>query len=195
MSIRRLRRGRHQPGDVFVARSGEVFVSDSRQPFLYRVPGTGDTLEVFATDPQFRSLQGVTEGANGRELYIADYSHGIFAIDRESRAVRPVSSPAGATVLGVDGLARHGNLLIGVQNGIAPPRVIGMRLSADGARITQVELLDRNLSVADQPTIGSVVGEEFLYVANSHWEHYDDAGRARPGVQLAEATVLRLPLP
>ena len=187
--------GRHQPGDVFVARSGEVFVSDSRQPFLYRVPRTGDTLEVFATDPQFRSLQGVTESASGRELYIADYSHGIFAIDRASRAARPVPSPAGATVLGVDGLARHGSLLIGVQNGIAPPRVIGMWLSADGARITRVALLDRNLPAADQPTIGSIVGKEFLYVANSHWEHYDDAGRPRPGARLEEATVLRLPLP
>ena len=187
--------GQHQPGDVFVARSGEIFVSDSRQPFLYRVPRSGDTLEVFATDPQFRSLQGVAESGNGRELYIADYSHGIFAIDRASRAVRAVPSPAGATVLGVDGLARHGNLLIGVQNGIAPPRVIGMQLSSDGARITQVELLDRNLPVADQPTIGSIVGKDFLYVANSHWEHYDDAGRLRPGARLAEATVLRLPLP
>ena len=187
--------GQHQPGDVFVARNGEVFVSDSRQPFLYRVPRSGDTLEVFATDPQFRSLQGITGSANGRELYVADYSHGIFAVDRASRAVRPVPSPSGATVLGIDGLARHGNLLIGVQNGIAPPRVIGMRLSADGARITEVELLDRHLPVADQPTIGSIVGKDFLYVANSHWEHYDDSGRPRPGARLAEATVLRLPLP
>jgi DNA-binding beta-propeller fold protein YncE len=186
--------GRHQPGDVFVARNGEVFVSDSRQPFIYRVPAEGDTLEVFATDPLFRSLQGIAESVDGGRLYVADYSHGILAVDRATRAVRPVPSPDGATVLGVDGLIRHGDRLVGLQNGIAPPRVIGMRLSGDGARITAVELLDRHLPLADQPTIGAVVGNELFYVANSQWEHYDDAGRPKAGTQLREAVVLRLPL-
>ena len=187
--------GQHQPGDVFVARNGEVFVSDSRQPVLYRVPRTGGTLEVFATDSSFRSLQGVAEGADGRELFVADYSHGIFAVVRATRAVRAVPVPAGTTVLGIDGLARHGDMLVGVQNGIAPPRVIGMRLSGDGARITAVELLDRPAPAGGEPTIGAVVGRDFLYVGNSQWAHYDDAGRPKPGADLQDAVVLRLPLP
>ena len=187
--------GPHAPGDIQVTSNGEVFVSDSQQPVLYRVPVTGDTLEVFASDPLFRSPQGMAESADGRGLYVADYSHGILVVDRASRKVSEVAPPAGgATVLGIDGLARHGDTLIGIQNGLQPARVIRMRLDEDPLRIRSVELLDRHLPAADQPTSGAVVGDELRYVANSQWENYDDEGRLRDGAALAPPLILRLPL-
>ncbi|WP_164011955.1 SMP-30/gluconolactonase/LRE family protein [Pyxidicoccus trucidator] len=187
--------GPHAPGDVHVTSKGEVFVSDSQQPVLYRVPPTGDTLEVFASDPLFRSPQGVAESADGRTLYVADYSHGILAVDRASRKVAEVRPPTGgATVLGIDGLARHGDTLIGIQNGLQPARVIRMRLATEPLRIQAVEVMDRHLPEADQPTIGAVVGDELRYVANSQWEQYDDAGRLREGAVLTPPLILRLPL-
>lgn len=186
--------GAHVPGDVYAAADGEVFVSDSRKAVIYRVPSQGDVLEVFAEDSLLRSPQGVAESSDGRHLYVADYSHGVLAIDRRTRAVRPLAAPHGATVLGIDGLARHGRSLIGIQNGVRAPRVIAMALSRDGLGITRVDLLDRNLPIADQPTIGALAGDDFLYVANSQWEQYDDAGNLRPGAVLSEPVVLRLPL-
>jgi hypothetical protein len=137
----------------------------------------------------------MAESADGRGLYVADYSHGILSVDRASRKVSEVTPPAGgATVLGIDGLARHGDTLIGIQNGLQPARVIRMRLDEDPLRIRAVELLDRNLPAADQPTVGAVVGDELRYVANSQWEHYDDEGRLRDGATLAPPLILRLPL-
>ncbi|MFP2932360.1 SMP-30/gluconolactonase/LRE family protein [Pyxidicoccus sp. 3LG] len=187
--------GPHAPGDIHVTSNGEVFVSDSQHPVLYRVPPTGDTLEVFASDPLFRSPQGVAESADGRTLYVADYSHGILAVDRASRKVSEVTPPIGAaTVLGIDGLVRHEDSLIGIQNGLQPARVIRMRLDTSPLRIQSVELLDRHLPEADQPTIGAVVGDALLYVANSQWEQYDDEGRLREGAALTPPLILRLPL-
>lgn len=186
--------GPQVPGDVHVTVEGEVFVSDSQQPALYRVPASGDTLETFARHELFRSLQGMAGSADGRWLYVADYSHGLLAVDRTSRAVLPVAVPEGATVLGIDGLARHGDALIGIQNGLRPARVVRLWLDADPLRLRAVEPLDRHLPLADQPTVGAVVGDDLLYVANSQWEQYDDEGRLREGARLSPPVILRLPL-
>ena len=76
----------HVPGDALVAPDGTVYVSDSAHPVVYRV--RGDSLEAFATDPAFRSLQGQALSTDGGTLYVADYSHGIAAVDIATREVR-----------------------------------------------------------------------------------------------------------
>ncbi|XXF78014.1 hypothetical protein P2318_33950 [Myxococcaceae bacterium GXIMD 01537] len=186
--------GPRMPGAIHITVDRRVFVSDSEQPRLYRVPDEGDTLETFAQDPLFRSLQGMAESADEQWLYVADYSHGLLAVDLKSRAVHPVAAPEGATVLGIDGLARHEDALIGVQNGVSPARVVRMWLSLDPLRLRAVEPLDRHLPLANEPTSCAVLGDDLLYIANSQWEQYDDAGRPREGARLSPPVILRLPL-
>ena len=61
--------------------------------------------------------------------------------------------------------------------------------------VTNAALLDRNLPLADEPTIGAVVGGEFVYVANSQWEKYTDRGARKPERPLAAPVLLAVPLP
>jgi hypothetical protein len=79
-----------------------------------------------------------------------------------------------------------------VQNGIAPSRIVRVRL-APGPRITGLEVLDRNPAVADEPTMGVVAGDNFVYVANSQWEKYDEAGARRLDRELTAPTLLSVP--
>jgi len=55
-------------------------------------------------------------------------------------------------------------------------------------------VLDRHLPVADEPTIGAIAGDRFVYVANSQWEKYDDQGRLEAGARLTPPVLLELPL-
>jgi hypothetical protein len=183
------------PGSLCVAADGTVYATDSAHPAIYRVRGLGEgALEEWVRDPLFRSLQGLALSADGRTLWVADYAHGLLAVEVASRAVRAVAPPPGASALGIDGLARHGADLVAVQNGVVPPRVVRLVLAPDGSRIRAIETLDRNLALADEPTLGVVVGDEFDYVANSAWEKFDDTGRPRPGAVPTAPVVLRLPL-
>ena len=179
------------PGDLVVARNGDVFVSDSRRGIIYRVPPAGDTLEVFASGPLLRSPQGIAESADGATLYVADYSSGLVAVSRVDRTIRLMGLPARATTVGVDGMVRSGDALIGIQNGVTPARVIRMRLAGPDS-IGSVTVLDRNLPTADQPTSGTLMNDEFWYIADSQWDDYTDAGTLRPGARLRPAVVLRL---
>jgi len=45
------------------------------------------------------------------------------------------------------------------------------------------------------PTIGAVVGREFIYVANSQWEKFDAAGGRVVAKPLTAPRLLVVPLP
>jgi len=95
------------------------------------------------------------------------------------------------TLLGVDGLYWDRGALVGVQNGVTPPRVARFCLDARGRAVRALEVLDRN-PAADEPTLGAVVGDSVFYVATSQWEKFGDDGKRVPGSLLRPATVLGL---
>jgi hypothetical protein len=193
----------HAVGDVVVARTGQVYASDSRSPTIYRVdPPSGSArpsaaasapLEPWLTSPLLLSAQGLAFDRDERTLYLADYSRGILRVDLADRVVRPVPSD-GLTVLGIDGLYRSGNDLIGVQNGLTPHRVIRLRLRSGGDRIESTEILERARPDYAEPTLGVVVGRDLYYVANSQWESFKDDGTIDGPDRLRRPLVLRLPL-
>lgn len=185
----------HLLGDLVVAPNGDVYATDSQDPVIWRVVKGGDQAQEFVRHPLFRSLQGPAVDPSGRLLYVADYSHGVLAVDLNTRAVTVLTTPARTTVLGIDGLVWHQGALLGVQNGVAPARIVRLALDPAGRRITEVTVLDRHLTVATEPTIGTVWGKSFFYVANSQWEAYDDAGRLKAGVRLEPPRILELKLP
>ena len=95
---------------------------------------------------------------------------------------------------GIDGLVFHQGSLIGIQNGLEPGRVLRLRLSPGLDRIETVETLARGLPVFADPTLATVVDGSLYYVANSHWDKFDDDGRLKDPGSLSEPVVLRIPL-
>lgn len=182
----------HVLGDVAVVPDGTVLFSDSVDPALYLLRRGASALETIRS-PLFRSLQGVAITDDPASVYIADYSHGILRLNLATRSVTRVWEAPGIATLGVDGLQWNDGALIAIQNGVAPARVMRFELSRDGARIDHATLLDRNPE-ADEPTSGTIVGSEFVYVANSLWEKHDHKGQPRPGAVIRQPTLLAVPL-
>ncbi len=185
----------HLLGDLVVAPNGDIYATDSQDPVIWRVLKGADEVQEFLRHPLFGSLQGPAVNPSGRILYVADYSHGVLAVDLNTREVTSLATPARTTVLGLDGLVWHDGALIGVQNGVSPARIVRLALDAGGHRITEFAVLDRHLPIATEPTIGTVWGRSFFYVANSQWEAYDDAGRLKAGVRLEPPRILEIKLP
>jgi hypothetical protein len=184
----------HTFGDVAIAPNGDVYVSDSQAPWIHTLPNGGDSLVRFVSHPLFRSLQGMAISPDGTTMFAADYSHGLLRIDLATRSVSLLGAPRDVTLLGVDGLYLHRGSLVGVQNGVTPPRVVRFCLDATGHGVRRVDVLDRNSAAADEPTLGVVVKDSLFYVATSQWDKFDDAGVRVAGTTLRPATVLGLAL-
>jgi Tol biopolymer transport system component len=183
----------HTLGDLAVGPNGDVFVTDSDDPVLYRLRPGADTLEHF-TNPLFHSLQGLAPTPDGGELYLSDYSHGFLRVDLATNAVTRVADAPRSTSLGCDGIAWAHGSIIAVQNGVAPARIMRFVLDPSGQRFVRAEVLDQNSGIADEPAIGAVVGGEFIYVANGQWEKYSDDGVPKPGAHLTAPVLLAVPL-
>jgi len=181
---------KHHFNDVALADDGTVYVSDGFSPNIFRVHGKA--LESFLHGP-FASLQGLA--VRGPILYAADYSKGIYAIDRRTLDVRLLPVPANVSLLGVDGLYVAGaRTLIGTQNGTNPNRIVRIRLSSGGVGIAGVDTLLANAENLGDPTLGVVAGDRFYFNANGQWDLFADDGTIRDPVKLKEAVVLSVPL-
>jgi hypothetical protein len=186
--------GGHTLGDLAVGPAGDVFMTDSNHPVLYRLRAGADTLERI-THPLFHSLQGIAPAPDGRIIYVADYSHGLLRVELETSTVERLADASTSTSLGCDGIVWDRGAIIAVQNGVSPARVMRFVLDASGRRIVRADLLDRNSAVADEPTIGTIARGEFVYVANSQWEKFTDDGERKVSLRLTAPILLAVPLP
>lgn len=183
-------------GDLTLGPDGTVYLSDDAGRAIHRLPPGGQALEaVTRGDPLLRSPQGLVLAPDGTRLYVADWSHGLLLVDLATGRVRPVTLAAVGTLLGLDGLVLAGaGRLVAVQNGLAPPRVVALSLDAAGERVVRLEVLDRHLPLASEPTVGVLAEGALVYVANSPWANYDEAGVPLPGAAWPAPVLLRLPL-
>jgi sugar lactone lactonase YvrE len=175
-------------GDLVVSSSGRVIISEAQQGGLWRI--SNGQLEVFIPPGKFASPQGMAFPNQGNWLYVADYSLGLLRVDIATRKVERVKVPADVSLLGMDGMVRHGNDLIVVQNGIRPHRVLKVRLDAAG-QVAGTDLLEANHPDHSEPTLGVVVGDYFHYVANAQWDKF---ANGRAAADVAAPVVLKLAL-
>ncbi len=131
---------------------------------------------------------------DGKTLFVADYSRGIFSVDMKSR--QPILLPhlPNATLLSIDGLYRHGKNLIAIQNDIRPRRVVRLIMSEDFKNILRLETVNANHPEYSDPTLGVVVGDDFFYNANGQWNAFDDEGMRAEGTETKAHVIFRTAL-
>lgn len=169
-----------------------IYTTDSIDGPVYRYSIAANEYSTMVPRGVLGSPQGLALGESGDYLYVADYIGGLYRIRLDDGAVEKLSVPATASDYGIDGLYRHGNRLIAIQNGIRPHRVTAFSLSDDGLTVESAEILAMNLPEFDEPTLGAVVGDDFYFVANSHWNRFDADNELPDG--LTGPIVLRLSL-
>lgn len=179
-------------GDLVFTGQDTIHATESLTGALYRFTvSTGVMTEVIAPG-QLRSMQGLVADASGKYLYIADYVGGLFRVRLSDYNIEKVTADESISLFGIDGLYRHGNELIAIQNGIRPNRVAGFSLSDDGVSVTASRVLARNLTEFDEPTLGTIVGDDFLFIANSHWNRFD--GHGELAADLSGPIILKIKL-
>jgi hypothetical protein len=150
---------------------GALYASDSARPVLWRAAPDADTFEPWLRHPEFLSLQGFAFSADGRTLHLADYGNGLWAVEIGTRTVTRVEPADDACLFGIDDLHAVGDALVGIQNGLAPARIVRIRLR-DGR--ASVEVLARGLPGLDDASTGHLAGRRLEFIAASGWALFAD---------------------
>jgi sugar lactone lactonase YvrE len=184
---------KHFLNALAINRAGDVFVSDSLTPGIYRIKYGNDQLELLAASGAFRATQGLAFSDDDKTLYVADYSDGVWALDLATGTRRHLEAPTDAWLGGLDGLSRVADGFIAVQIGVKPERVLLLRLDPQGQRIAAVDVLESNHPDYNGPIQGAVDGNTFLYVANSQLGLANAEAGAFAADRARQTVVLRLP--
>jgi sugar lactone lactonase YvrE len=179
--------------DLVVTRDGDVYVTDSFRPTLWRV--TGEQVEAGSGTPQALPLEGITyEQGEGEfnlngivkkssdKLVVVDSNSGeLFRIDLngEGDAIEEIDKIDGATVLGGDGLLLEGSKLVVVTGNPAQLTFVKLKRGAREARVKGTQTSDK----LHGPSTVDAAKRKYLVVnadfANSASPPYTVAGLPR----------------
>jgi hypothetical protein len=164
----------HVLGDLTLAPDGTIYATDSTAPLIWTLAPGAAAPAIFVESPTFASLQGLGLVDRGRKLLVADYANGLLTVDLATRAIAPLSPPAHATLLGLDGFLVEGDAIIAVQNGVTPQRVVRLTLSPDATRLTAFAVLAAALPDFDDLTLLTRTPAGPVVIANSGWSAFAD---------------------
>jgi hypothetical protein len=162
----------HLLGDFVQIADGTIYATDTTSPIIWTLAPGGGTLVPFVTGG-FTSLQGITPDANARGLFVTDYRAGVLHVDLATRAVRPLTAPAGADLRGLDTLLRTpGGALVAIFNATARQRILRLTLDDAATAITAVDVLAADPAMADA-TLGTLVGGDVVFIADGGWTRFE----------------------
>lgn len=183
--------GEHGLGDVVIAHDGTLYATDSVANVIYKIDAKTDEMTELVRSDLFASLQGLDISQDRKSIYVADYSKGIFRIDIATKAIVQLKPAENVTLLGIDGMYFYRGRLIAIQNGVSPNRVVSFQLSGDN--IIAFKTLEANHADFLEPTTGTIIGDEFYFIANSQWPLVNEKAELATD-KLRDPVVLKLDL-
>jgi hypothetical protein len=181
-------------GDIALTPGGDVIASDGDHGGVYLLKLGGDQWQRLDAG-DFISPQTVAIAADGRHLFVPDYTRGIGILDIKTKRVAWIQSRGKFALVGIDGLYRIGNTLMAVQNGTEPERVIQFALDPSSSQILSETVIEKSTPTLGDPTHGVMVGGTFYYLANSGWDVLSGTGDIENGKALTAAFIMRATLP
>lgn len=177
---------KHSLGDMTLSAAGDAYISDGIGGTLYVVDHERDQLEVLIGPGTFNSPQTPALSPDGRRLFVPDYSRGISVVNLATKECKLLAHPADLSLAGLDGLYLANGVMIAMQNGTTPERLIRMHLDSELTKITSWETIEANWKGLGDPTHGVRVKDRFYFIVNSGWDV------KLPGGTFEEAPAIRV---
>ncbi len=185
-------------GDMCVTGEGTVYVTDSIGGGVYRLHGDLQTAKLEKIADGLFSPQTPVSAKDGKRLFVADYTMGIAIIDLPNAGDAPNLSakinylphPENVAVVGLDGLYRDGDSLIGIQNGTEPERILRLLMNQTETEITGAQVIHQ-IGQFD-PAHAVEVDGWFYATVNVGWSKVDDnTGQLKPGEKFTPPVLLK----
>jgi DNA-binding beta-propeller fold protein YncE len=186
---------KHLFNDLVLTADGTAFVTDSDGGTVYILRSTSDDPEAFLAAGTLRYPNGIALSPDEKKLIVSTGSGlGIVGIDIQSKEVVPIQHEK-FLLIGVDGLYRHKNSLIAVQNVTYPESIMELHCSEDFNTVKNIQSKAMNLPEFDSPTTGVIAGEYFYFIANSQLlQTIGSKGQIKKPGDLKETLIMRFRL-
>lgn len=168
-----------------LAPNGTLYAADGVNNAVYQVQD--DQFRRVFHAPRMSSIRGLAVSGDGKTLYLGDHERGLIGFDLASAKPFDIGVPRSLALGGIDGVAWYKGELIVVQNNMEPNRVMRLKLTPDGRSVAGLHPIEANKPELTVPTLGTLAGDKFYFIANSQKSNYDRFGLLRDKNKL-EAT-------
>ena len=165
---------KHGFNDLVVAKSGDVFLTDSVSNQVYHFSTQNKLFAPLTLSRELSAPNGIALDEDNHQVFIAD-DFGMVRFDSAASTSSEVSPGPHNTLAGIDGLYYRKGTLIAVQNGIGQPRIVAFRLNRDNSSVTQTTVLENRTSFTKLPTTGALRDNDFYFITNSGIDNLDGA--------------------
>jgi hypothetical protein len=187
--------GKHLFNDIALLPDGTVFVTDSEAGTVYSLRPGDTRLSRLLPPGSFDYPNGIAPSEDGRAVYVADGLDGVTRLDLSTGKRTVLRRPKGVSIDGIDGLYLVSGGLVAVQNITGVDRVAWFGLDPTGTRVVSARVLARADPRFHIPTTAAVAPDGIYLLANSLIDALGDDGALRPGRELSEPLVVKVPLP
>lgn len=183
------------PADIAILKDGSVILADGTSGGLFRCAAPCTQIELLVLPTQLKGPQGIVQSRDERAVIVADYGTGLWRVPLSNPTqMTAISADKAVMIDGIDGLVAHGDRLIAIQNGTQPRRILSLSLSRDSRHLTDLQILERFPADGGEPTLGTMIGNSFVYVADAQWEVWDKGGVPRAGAKPRPTVIRTLPV-
>ena len=160
---------------IAVSKDGRVYVADGAHKTIFKIDG--GALKPIVENPKLADITAITVTDDGRTLFLADYADGIYGFDLAKGAAFSLKYNAEQLVLGgIVGMHWYQGNLIVVEDGMAPKRVMRLKLSDDLSTVAAAMPLDVANDAFTALGDGTLAGDNLYFVANRQDSLYDSHG-------------------
>jgi hypothetical protein len=178
----------HFLNDLALHPNGDVYLTDSNIPAVYKIEKHADTLEKFVALEGFPN--GIELSPKKNRLFVA--SSGIYSIELSDKTVEKLKQPP-ELLISADGMYYYDQSLLIIQNS-SLDRILRLHLNEEESEIINYELLESNNPIFDIPTTGVICEKDFYFIANSQVTAYDESGNLHSLDKLNETQIRRIGL-
>lgn len=183
--------GKHLFNDLVITPAHDVFVTDSEDNSLYKLPhGSGKLIRIGLGRRFYPN--GIALTPDGATLYVA-HGYGIALVNVATETITELAAAKGISVAQVDGLYYWQGSLIAIQNGLGAIRIVELSLDSSGKAVVAGRLLEFRSDKLELPTTGAIYQGKFYYIVNSQLDHEED-GKLKNEDQLKPVKIAALPL-
>lgn len=173
---------------------GSIFITDSETESIYKINKETQTFELFYHWDWMFYPNGITASPDQRYLFVAHWA-GISRIAIADTQSVMIVTKQKTTLTGIDGIYFYENSLVAVQNSAGPQsRIMRFDLNKQMDGVSKATVLESQNPLYNIPTTGTIVNDEFYFIANSQLQNFDTQGNIFPQDKLQPTYILKLKL-
>lgn len=174
--------------------NGSLYITDSENGTIYQIDKEAQTFTPFFHWDWMFYPNGIVATPDKKYLFVAHWA-GISRISIADTQMVMLQNKPNTTLTGVDGLYLYENSLIAVQNGAGPQsRIVKFELNKAMDAVTKTTVLESQNPLYNVPTTGTIVDDEFFFIANSQLQNFDAQGNIFPPEKMQPTYILKLKL-